>query len=47
VGILGLVIFATLTAGCREGGNEQAEAKRAGNGDTVVRIVKPELRTID
>ena len=46
-GILGLLVLAALMTGCRDGGNEQAEAKRSGNGGTVVRIVKPELRTID
>ena len=46
-GVLGLVVLAALATGCRKGGNEQAEAKRSGNGDTVVRIVHPELRTID
>ena len=46
-GILGLVVLAALATGCREGGYEQAEAKRSGNGATVVRIVHPQLRTID
>ena len=31
--------LAALTTGCRKGGDEQAEAKRSGNSDTVVHIV--------
>jgi RND family efflux transporter MFP subunit len=41
------VVLAALMTGCHEGGDKQAESKRSGNGGTVVRIVKPELRTID
>jgi HlyD family secretion protein len=46
-GILGLALLATLTTGCRKGGNALSDAKRSGNGDPVVRIVKPALRTIN
>ncbi len=46
-GILGLVVLAALMTGCHDSGDKQAESKRSGNGGTVVRIVKPELRTID
>ena len=46
-GILGLVALVALLNSCRKGGNQQAEVKRSGNGDPVVRIVHPQLRTID
>ena len=46
-GVLGLVVLAAVATSCRKGGNEQTETRRSGNTDAVVRIVHPELRTID
>jgi HlyD family secretion protein len=45
--ILGLIMIATLLAGCRNSHNEQGEAKRSVGGNLTARIVKPELRSID
>ncbi len=45
--ILALIGLVVLAAGCRNGRTEQAEARHSAGGDPVVRIVKPEMRTID
>ncbi len=44
---LALMVLAAFAAGCRHGDYEQAAAKRPPGGETVVHVVKPELRTID
>jgi len=42
--VLGLAVISALLAGCHK---EEAMAKRSASGNPVVRIVKPQLRTID
>ena len=44
---MGLLAIAFLTTGCRNGADEQTETKRSNNSETSVRIIRPELRTID
>jgi len=46
-GFLTLLAIAVIATGCHNGDYEQGEAKHSGNSDTVVHVVKPELRTID
>jgi HlyD family secretion protein len=45
--LLELVVLVVLASGCHKGASAPAEAEHSSHGDPVVRIVKPELRTID
>jgi HlyD family secretion protein len=45
--VLGLMLLAVLAAGCHYSENEPAESQGSAGGESVVRVVKPQLRTID